>query len=303
MCTQCGHIPQILKLAVIKPLIKKPNLDVNVLSHYRPISNLPFLLKYLKRPFQNNFVHFCPPIIYWTFFNLVLDTFTALQRLWSKYSINYFLLLSVVKFLYSCFWHSWLQAFDTVNHLILLDRLVNLVGIRGRLSLGLDHTYHININLWILTILTHQSRVRYGVPQGSVLGPLLFSLYMLPLGQIICKHGINFHCYADDTHLYLSVRPDEVTQLSKMEACLLDIKEWMTQNFLLLNSDTIYLPTCQTLITALDVIEIPSKILVLLWIQILHLMHILKTSQGLLFITWGASLNFGKCCPCIMLKN
>ena len=60
---------------------------------------------------------------------------------------------------------------------------------------------------------------------------------MLPLGQIIHRHGISFHCYADDTQLYLSVKPDEVTQLSKMKACLLDIKEWMTQNFLLLNSD------------------------------------------------------------------
>ena len=60
---------------------------------------------------------------------------------------------------------------------------------------------------------------------------------MLPLGQLISKHGINFHCYADDSQLYLSVKPDEVSQLSKIEAGLLAIKEWMTQNFLLLNSD------------------------------------------------------------------
>ena len=45
----CGHIPQTLKLAVIKPLIKKSNLDVNVLSNYKPISNLPFLSKVLEK--------------------------------------------------------------------------------------------------------------------------------------------------------------------------------------------------------------------------------------------------------------
>ena len=60
---------------------------------------------------------------------------------------------------------------------------------------------------------------------------------MLPLGKIIRKHGINFHCYADDTQLYLSMKPDETNQLVKLQACLKDIKAWMTCNFLLLNSD------------------------------------------------------------------
>ncbi len=70
-----------------------------------------------------------------------------------------------------------------------------------------------------------------------MLGPILFSLYMQPLGSIIQNHGIHFHCYADDTQLYLSMKPDETEPLVKLQACLRDIKDWMSRNFLLLNSD------------------------------------------------------------------
>ncbi len=61
---------------------------------------------------------------------------------------------------------------------------------------------------------------------------------MLPLGNIIRKYGISFHCYADDTQLYISTRPDETSKLSKLTECVKNIKDWMTSNFLLLNSDT-----------------------------------------------------------------
>ncbi len=60
---------------------------------------------------------------------------------------------------------------------------------------------------------------------------------MLALGNIIRKYGISFHCYADDTQLYISTRPDETSKLSKLTECVKNVKDWMTIHFLLLNSD------------------------------------------------------------------
>uniref|UniRef100_UPI000D3040EA uncharacterized protein LOC112434934 n=1 Tax=Maylandia zebra TaxID=106582 RepID=UPI000D3040EA len=61
--------------------------------------------------------------------------------------------------------------------------------------------------------------------------------YMLPFGSIIRRHSIRFHCYADDTQLYLSMKPVNAHQLVKLQECLKNIKTWMAANFLLLNSD------------------------------------------------------------------
>ncbi len=60
---------------------------------------------------------------------------------------------------------------------------------------------------------------------------------MLPLGNIIRKYGISFHCYADDTQLHISTKPDETSKLSKLTECVKNVKDWMTNTFLLFNSD------------------------------------------------------------------
>ncbi len=60
---------------------------------------------------------------------------------------------------------------------------------------------------------------------------------MLLLGGIIRKHGVSFQCYTDDTQLYISSRPGETYQFAKVTECIVDIKNRMTRNFLLLNSE------------------------------------------------------------------
>ena len=77
-----------------------------------------------------------------------------------------------------------------------------------------------------------------GIPQGSVLGPILFSLYEQPIGDIARNHDVQFHHYADDLQLYLPFQLNQVSlaeYIKRIENCIADIKTWMSTNYLQMN--------------------------------------------------------------------
>ena len=129
-------------------------------------------------------------------------------------------------------------AFDTIDHSILIDRLENWVGISGTaLNWFASYLSNRTFSVSIGEFVSSSAMIKCGIPQDSILGPILFSIYMLPLGEIIRNHNISFHFYADDTQLYLSVKPNELNKLAVLHECLNDVQSWLSQNFLQLNPD------------------------------------------------------------------
>ena len=130
-------------------------------------------------------------------------------------------------------------AFDTIDHTILLDRLNVYYGI-SELALGWFKSYlsgrtH---SVKVDSTLSHPAVLEYGIPQGSVLGPILFFLYTNPISSIIHSHSsINHHFYADDSQLYTTLSPTNFSySIQKLKNCL-DIQNFMFANKLKLNPE------------------------------------------------------------------
>ncbi len=209
-----GYVPNTFKLAVIKTLIKKTQLDPADLVNYRPILNLPFLSNILEKVVSSQLYSFLEKKYicedFQSGFRLSHITETALIRMTND------LLLSSDRDCISLLVLLDLStAFETIDRKILLNRLENFVGISGS-ALAWFKSYLSDRHQFLAVNeeVSYRSQVQYVVPQGSVLGPLLFTLYMLPLGNIIRKHRFSFHCS----------RPGETHQIEKRMECIVDIK-------------------------------------------------------------------------------
>ena len=129
-------------------------------------------------------------------------------------------------------------AFDTVNHDLLLSRLENRFGITDTVlnwfkSYFCSRTQFASINQSHLT----KRDLLVGVPQGSVLGPLLYLLYTAPISDVIASHQLNYHLYADDTQLYLAFKTNHLNlAIDRVVSCVSEIGCWMERNDLKLRT-------------------------------------------------------------------
>ncbi|MCK5882742.1 MAG: hypothetical protein KAG61_03570, partial [Bacteriovoracaceae bacterium] len=230
-------VPSTLKLATIKPHLKKPSLDPEILKNYRPVSNLTFLSKVIEKVVAANLKdHLKTNGLYekmQSAYREAHSTETTLTRVQNDLlkivdagGTAILLLLDLS------------AAFDTLEHAIILDRLDHNFGIRDS-ALDWFRSYLSNRkqSVQIDGKLSNECTLDQGVPQGSVLGPILFTMYTTPLGKIIRDHNLDYHLYADDTQLYIAATPEELRtdNTSRIEDCVCDIRAWMHGNMLKLN--------------------------------------------------------------------
>ncbi|XP_037548511.1 uncharacterized protein LOC119425058 [Nematolebias whitei] len=231
----CGQVPASFKHAVVTPLIKKPSLDPTVMSNFRPISKLPFMSKILEKIVYNQLTSY-------------LNDHNLLEQFQSGFKTHHSTESALLKVFNDillatdsgdCVVLMLLDltaAFDTVDHHILLSRLENWVGIQGpALQWFRSYLTERNFCVRIGAVESSVAPLTCGVPQGSILGPLLFSLYLLPLGHLLRKHGISFHFYADDSQIYVPLKQGKHHSLKQLLGCMAEVRAWMSLNFLHFN--------------------------------------------------------------------
>ena len=127
-------------------------------------------------------------------------------------------------------------AFDTIDHTILLHRLQSWFGFTDTVLSWIQSYLSFRSFTVDINGIKSPSKLLYGVPQGSVLGPLLFILYTTPLSSIISQSSVDHKLYADDTQLFLSFSADAFSEnILLLQNTISNISSWMASNFLSLN--------------------------------------------------------------------
>ena len=233
-----GCFPTHFKSALVSPLLKKHTLNRDDMKNYRPVSNLSFLSKILEKVVASrlnwhiNSSHTSND--YQSAYRKFHSTATALLKIHND------ILSSVDDGRVTALTLLDLSAaFDTIDHTILQRRLSNWFGVsRKVLDWFKSYLTGRSQRIKLGNCVSSRSDLSFGVPQGSVLGPLLFTLYTTPLSSLVSGHAIPHHLYADDSQLYVSFSlGDSAAALNGLQSCLASVQSWMSTNKLKLNPD------------------------------------------------------------------
>ena len=227
------------KHAIVKPLMKKHGDDTS-LSNYRPVSNLSFVSKVCEKAALSQLSEhinqncLLPPCQ--SAYRKGYSTETALVKV-----VNDLLLSTDQGSITLMVMLDLSAAFDTVDHKILLNVLEENFGVKGDAKSWFDNYLRPRCqSIQIHNELSKKYDMKQGVPQGSCMGPVLFTVYASTLFEIIGQHLIKVMGYADDHMLYISFQPksqtNEINALSELENCLAEVKKWMDRNTLKMNS-------------------------------------------------------------------
>lgn len=229
-------MPNEYKLAHLNPLLKKIGLDIVDKNNFRPVSNLAYVSKLIESGAAVQLKdHVKDHDLFEKFQSAYLEgrgTETALLRM-----NNDFLCAKDVQHVTALLLLDDSSAFDTVNHSKLLDRLDVSFGVRGS-ALAWLRSYLTDRRtvVKIAEVTSDEIRITSGVPQGSVLGPILFIVYTSPIGDIIRKYKLSFHIYADDKSLYISFVPSKMKNaLESTCNCVRELDAFLTENDMKLN--------------------------------------------------------------------
>ncbi len=245
---QTGIFPENLKRAIVTPLLKKPSLDKNCLQNHRPVSSLPLVAKVIEKVAAKRLTkHLSDNNLHeelQSAYKAQHSTETALLRVQHDIAGSMGESKAVVLVLLDLS-----SAFDTIDCAMLLETMNKRLGISGT-ALKWFESYMSNRTQRVVigseTSADHP--LRYGVPQGSVLGPLLFSVYTSPLQDIMQDHSVDHHKFADDLQLYTMYFPNVTGDLelatNRLTNCTRDIRCWLTYHKLKLNSGKTELLVC-----------------------------------------------------------
>ena len=201
-----GVFPKDLKHALVRPTLKKPTLDPDILKNYRPVSNLPTLSKIIEKAAVTRLTfHLSHNSLIEKFqsaYRPGYSTETALVRITSDILSDLDSRRGVILVMLDLS-----AAFDTLDYNVLVSRLDRRLGVRGT-ALQWFSDYHSNRTQSVIidNCVSSPIALESGGPQGSVLGAEDYKMYTSPVGDIIRKHGMRYSIYADDSTKYISFR-------------------------------------------------------------------------------------------------